>query len=294
VGEKDLSEKLLEDYNDVFADIVNGFLFEGKPVVNPKSLKNTGVHSQYKADKGKLHEQERDVVKKWTSGNVDIAICGIENQSEPDKYMPMRIIGYDGAAYRSQLLDKKPKPVPVITIVLYFGTEKRWNYDVNLKSLFKIPEGMEKYVNDYKVNVFEVAWLSGKELSRFSSDFKIIANFFVNKRKDKNYTPNDTTKIKHLEEVLKMLSVITNDESYEKILELPPNERKDVDNMDTALQNLLSQGRAEGRAEGTAQTVYEFVRDNIITPSQGAEKLNISVRKLKADMKKAGFSFPQK
>jgi len=28
MGEKDIAEKILEDYPDVFADIVNGFLFD--------------------------------------------------------------------------------------------------------------------------------------------------------------------------------------------------------------------------------------------------------------------------
>lgn len=39
MGEKDLSEKILEDYNDVFADIMNVLLFDGKDVVKPDSLK---------------------------------------------------------------------------------------------------------------------------------------------------------------------------------------------------------------------------------------------------------------
>ena len=29
MGEKDITEKILEDYNDVFADIINGLLFQG-------------------------------------------------------------------------------------------------------------------------------------------------------------------------------------------------------------------------------------------------------------------------
>ena len=33
MGEKDLSQKTLEDYNDVFADIVNGCLFNGDDVI---------------------------------------------------------------------------------------------------------------------------------------------------------------------------------------------------------------------------------------------------------------------
>ena len=38
---KDIAEKLLEDYNDVFADIVNTLLFDGKNIINAEDLTNT-------------------------------------------------------------------------------------------------------------------------------------------------------------------------------------------------------------------------------------------------------------
>ena len=63
MGDKDLTEKILEDYNDVFADIINVLLFNGQQKVKPTSLENSAVHSQYKAEDNKLHEQERDVSK---------------------------------------------------------------------------------------------------------------------------------------------------------------------------------------------------------------------------------------
>ena len=47
-------------------------------------------------------------------------------------YMPRRIIGYDGASYRSQLLGEKPYDIfPVITLVLYYGTT-RWDEPISL------------------------------------------------------------------------------------------------------------------------------------------------------------------
>lgn len=106
MGEKDITEKILEDHNDVFADIINGLIFAGEQRILPESLENTAVHSQYKADDEKVHELERDVAKYWKDQDVQLAICGIENQSSVEKYMPFRIIGYDGTAYRSQLQDK--------------------------------------------------------------------------------------------------------------------------------------------------------------------------------------------
>ena len=103
MGQKDITEKLLEDYNDVFADIVNVLLFRGNRIVKEESLKETKVKSQYKAEAGKLHEQERDVAKYWQDGNALVAICGLENQTAEEKYMPLRVFSYDGASYRRQL-----------------------------------------------------------------------------------------------------------------------------------------------------------------------------------------------
>lgn len=59
MGEKDVIEKQLEDYNDVFADIVNVLLFNGKRVVQETALVNTATYSMYKADDALVHEQER-------------------------------------------------------------------------------------------------------------------------------------------------------------------------------------------------------------------------------------------
>lgn len=52
--EKDITQKVLEDNNDIFADIVNVLLFGGKPEVEENELVNTTVHSQYKAEDGKF------------------------------------------------------------------------------------------------------------------------------------------------------------------------------------------------------------------------------------------------
>ena len=58
MGQKDISEKILVDYNDVFADILNVCRYEGEEVVKPEELENTSVHAQYKAEDDKLHEEE--------------------------------------------------------------------------------------------------------------------------------------------------------------------------------------------------------------------------------------------
>lgn len=250
MGEKDITEKVLEDYNDVFADIVNGLLFKGEQRIRKEDLRTINPVSQYKADDSRLHEQVRDVVKEWTVSNVRIAICGLENQSAPDKNMPLRVFGYEGASYRGQAGTAGPK-VPVVTLVLYFGTERHWPEARNLKSIVPVPAELDPYVNDFKINVFEIAWLTDEEISRFRSDFREVANFFVQCRLHKEYHPYGRTEISHIDEMLKLLSVMTGNDQFEMLLQSPGKE--EIHNMYDVAERLVSKGRTEGRAEGRAE-----------------------------------------
>ena len=214
MGEKDTTEKILADYNDVFADIINGLVFKGEQKVTPESLENISTRSVYKGRKNKLHEQERDVAKYWQDGNVLVAICGLENQTAEEKYMPLRVFSYDGASYRRQLLSENDENpiVPVVSLVLHFGM-KEWSSPHNLKGVIDIPKELEPYVNDYKANIFNIAFLDDETVQMFQSDFRIVADFFVQKRKNKDYVP-DEHKIKHVDEMLKLLQVLTGDDRY--------------------------------------------------------------------------------
>ena len=106
MGQQDKSEKLLEEHNDVFADIINVCIYGGRMIILETELQPSTARSQYKADDSKLHENERDISKYWNKGGVTFALYAIENQTDTDKRMPLRIIAYDGANYRSQLLNK--------------------------------------------------------------------------------------------------------------------------------------------------------------------------------------------
>lgn len=263
MSQKDILEKVLEDYNDVFADIVNVLLFDGKEIVNEKELLNAKDKSQYKADDRVLHEQERDVAKFWTKGKLRIALCGLENQTKIDNDMPLRVIGYDGAAYRSELLGNAIERYPVITLVLYFGT-RRWRYNRSLYQRLKIPDYLKRYVSDYRINVFEIAYLSDEQVRMFKSDFRFVADYFVQMRKNNDYIPSNET-IKHVDELLKLMSVLTNDDRYAEILsESKGGERT----MCGAMEKAVTRGRNEGKIEA--------YRDMGLSVSEIAKKVELS------------------
>ena len=256
MGEKDIAEKILMDYNDVFADIVNVCIFNGVEKIKQNDLEKATVYSQYKADDGKLHQEERDIAKYWKRKQMTIAMYGIENQSKVDKNMPFRIIAYDGASYRTQLLAKAKRIAPVVSFVLYFGTDTRWQGYKSIKELVDFPEELEEYVNDYKINVIDVAWLTEEQLRMFKSDFGIVANFFVQRRKNKQYIPDDKREFQHIDEVLKLLSVMTGDDSYEEILyNKVENKKEKVKSMCEVADRLKTMGRNAGIEVGRKEGI---------------------------------------
>ena len=86
MGQKDLREKLLEDYEDVFSDIFNGLLFK-ENVIEKQYLKSDKVESVYKAEMGNYRDQFRYVIKEYRNRcMLEIGFLGIENQSKYDEY----------------------------------------------------------------------------------------------------------------------------------------------------------------------------------------------------------------
>ena len=244
MGEKDIAEKTLASYNDVFSDIVNGLLFEGKPVIDPDKLSDAVPYSMYKAD-GKVHEQERDVCKILkadgsTENEIRIAFIGFEHQTQYDRDMPLRVIGYDGAAYRAELSSKER--YPVITIVLYFGST-HWSSNRTLHEAVGVPDNLRPYVNDYKMNLFEIAFMSDEEIQRFHSDFRIIADLMAHKRADPGYISKDKTEFVHTDEIVKLMSLLTGDDRYVDALNSEGGKPK---NMCEMLDRVEAKGLAKG------------------------------------------------
>ena len=234
---KDITEKTLESYNDVFADIVNVLLFDGKKVISPDDLEDKTTLSSYKADE-KLKTQERDVAKLWKKGTIRLACIGVENQTQIDSYMPLRVISYDGAEYRMQY-DSVEAKYPVFTFILYFG-DKKWKDEISLKDCLNIPEELKDLVNDYKVKVFSISHLSSETVEKFTSDFKIVADYFVQQRTTKEYVPSPQI-IAHVRETLELLSVMGGDERFITVYNENQQEKEGGYTMSSiALDNMIA------------------------------------------------------
>ena len=280
MAEKDITEKNLEVLNDVFADIVNVLLFKGEQVINEKDLEADTTKSMFKAD-GKIHEQERDVSKFWKNGEIRISILGIENQTAQDSDMPLRVISYDGASYKQQLLDKNQKKrYPVATLVLYFGTEEKWSKAKHLYDCFEVPEKLKPFVNDYKINVFNIAFLSPKTIAMFKSDFKIIAEYFRAKRLNQKYK-GSKEKLKHANETLKMFSALTGDNSFEKVYNEGNSKKGGI-----TMCDVVERIRNDGITEGQERIIMNLIESNAGTIEQIAAWVKLPVKEVQKIAKK--------
>ena len=290
--DKDITQKVLEKYNDVFADILNVLLFNGRDVVEESTLTDALPMSMLKID-GRVRSQERDIAKYWRKSKINVALFGLENQTTPNKLMPLRVLGYDGAEYvkqsRKENIDKAK--YPVITLVLYLGYEKEWNYPKTLFEVLDIDEDIKPYVNDFKINLFEIAYLDKEKINLFKSDFRILADYLYQMRVNRDYIADETT-IEHVEELLTLMSAMTGDNRFEETInDLKGKEKINMcevlDRVEArGIEKGIEQGIEQGVKRGTINTLVSLVNDGILSSYEAALRANMSVEDFEKYLKK--------
>lgn len=205
--------------------------------------------------------------------------------------MALRTIAYDGASYKQQLTEllakaddkgseEKVVPYPVVTIVLYFG-DKHWRKPKSLlKTLVVLPE-LRPYVNDYKINLFEIAFLSEEQVNMFKSDFKIVADYFVQKRKNQNYVDSQDT-FNHVNEILQMMRAVTGDPAFGQLSKFVTKRKGKPITMCKVLSEIERNGQISLAAR--------FIKKGMITIKQAAKELGMTPNKLQAALNKLSKS----
>ena len=174
MGQKDLAQN--DYYNDKvrFADACNGILFHGKEIIKPEELEDTDTNIIYREEEGKLRKVIPDKVRRWKG--VYIAVLSMENQSVVDYHMVFRAMKSETAYYERQWKEreaehkrlgllhekaqlcwsgKEERFVPVITIVIYYGTDGKWDGAKYLYDMLEIDKELEPFVTNYKLNLFD-------------------------------------------------------------------------------------------------------------------------------------------
>ena len=110
------------------------------------------------------------------------------------------------------------------------------------------------------MNLYEIAYLSDEQVQKFTSDFKIVADYFVQMRKNKDYTAPEAT-IKHVHELLQLMAVMTKDSRFEDVYS-PDMEGGDI-NMCEVLDKIENRGIEKGIAQGLTQGIAQGMTQGI-------------------------------
>ena len=157
-------------------------------------------------------------------------------------------------------------------MVLYFG-EKPWDGSMTLKECLDIHPELEPYVSDYKINVFDIGRLSPDTVTKFTSDFKVVADYFVQMNQNKSYDPPKDV-IEHVHATIQLMRILTGTQWPEVTME--ETEKGAGVTMYDTITKLRSESEARGEVKGIIKTLYNLVRDGVLTLASAAQRANMT------------------
>lgn len=274
--QKDIVTKKLEEYNDVFADIFNNLVFGGEKVLDPDHLVPLPTESFTRNQDGSIRQGNRDIRKADRRKGRYRLILSDENQQGIDNTMPQRVMGYEYASYEEQIrqlmdgnkknqnpaytrrIHDNQKLAPVVTAVLYWGTEE-WKTPLTLHDMLEFPTGMEAavrpYVADYPMNLISLKKLPEEVRSRLTSDFRLIAEYMAHRKEPEKLRElvNDRLhKIQHPEEFLDTLGEIIGDGRFKEVKERMSElvKRAEENDEHMAIRMILDEYQEEAESRG--------------------------------------------
>ena len=255
MGQKDLVSKQLENYPDVFADIVNVFVYDGKRVILEDELEPAPTETFYKSNSGELRNQFHDVSKYQMINGTRQVQYTLENEISSKRKTVFRKAGYAGAVYREQYDGKEE--FPFVSLLLYWG-KGRWKKPRSLEEMFvrkTLPQELMKYVDEIKLHVYDMRSLSADVRQLFRSDMRLVVDYLA---EGTAYVPTKQ-KIVHVEAFLNMMYWITGDERYIKMIEealLVEKEGEEV-TMCEILDGFIERGIQQGIKQGISQGISQ-------------------------------------
>jgi len=271
--------------NEIFADVVNYFLFDGKAEIKSDDLKELDTAFKDKVkdiDKQRFRDIYKEVVIKTDSKNTYLLV-GIENQSKVDNRMLLRCLEYNIMSYYKQLddIENKNKNVkiklkPVITFVLYFGT-KKWTGPKSLYEMLDLEfEEIKGFITNPKLYLISPNEIDENNINKFNSELRTILKYIkYSKRKTelREVISKDDKFNEMSNDSVKLLSAVTK-------TKIKTNEEKGVVNMCKAIDDMMKDAKNEGRNETLVENAINLYK-NGASLELISKSLGMSINKLK-------------
>ena len=216
----------------------------------------------------------RDKVKVARVDDAIYCLFAIENQSTDDYSMPLRVMEYDAREYLRQIKesgDGKVEIKPVITIVMYWKPDK-WQMPVNVKDMFNrdtvrwlYENGLDGYIQDYKMHLFEPVTANEKDLDKFRTELKdVVAYVKYSKSTDllKSYNTKNNPYLSR--NTVTLINELTNsayefDEGKERLNMCEAFEGIKEEGLKEGMEKGLKEGREEGLKKGKEDKYKSWV-----------------------------------
>ena len=305
MGNKDAVTREFMDDNTYFADFCNYYIYDGEQRIQPDQLHtlNTKLptHTKKKNVRQKSqNQQERDILKyvsAKTDNNAAYLIVGIENQSDIDYAMPARTMLYDALQYKQQRQEitrkhrnnkehenfvsgfqKDDKMLPVITIVVYFGS-KPWDGPMSLHEMLQIDDpALLQYVADYPLQLIDPHRMDAEALYKFKTNAREVLTF-IKHAKDGNKLLELVQEPRF--QSMDLLAAEVIDVCTNSNLPLITNKEDDV-NMCEGINQIRENSRIEGRNEERKEMAIALLKENVFTISKIAELTKLSIEEINA------------
>lgn len=229
-------------------------------------------------------------------------IFGIENQTDIHYAMPVRNMIYDALQYGKQVSEttarhkkekdwentqeylsgfrKTDKLLPVITLVLYFGTTP-WDGPESLHEMLTIPDPrLVPYIQNYKIHLIDPNRLIEKDLEKFQSSLREVLGCIKYSSDKEKYATYITNNIRMpLDPAAnRVIRTVTN------IPKTRNEEEQEDDNMEICkawkdmMDEMMEKGESKGKSEGMI-----IGRSEGITIGRNEGKSEIIINMLKND-----------
>ena len=104
--------------------------------------------------------------------------------------------------------------------------------------------------------MFEVAYLTDGQAEMFKSDFRYVADYFIQRRKNKSYIPAPG-EVKHIHETLELLNALTGDIRFEEACRPLKGDEKTMREaiLDRMEMEFMEKGMEKGMEQGERQAM---------------------------------------
>ena len=236
----------------IFTDFLNGSLYDGNHHYHEQFFETDDTDmSLVDIDKLETYERRRDVAFRYKNNQGVSFIC-LENQSDVDEVMPVRILVYDAFRYNKQL--QRGNDIHYVKTVTFYCGDRGWKHPLNLRGVLRSHQDINNENNDWEMILIDLKKLN-KDYYKVESNYLLVkyGKMILKYGKD----PKLFKGISLPRQLFILLALLLGtDEIFHYAKEI----KKEEINMCESLEYLLSTERAEGRIEGKRETLIVNIK----------------------------------